>query len=74
MYPDLAAVQVALQREGMQGVDLAPCDVGSHYFLAQAQIVADGIAFRYTSVLQRLPDAVRVIARTRGGPREEPRT
>jgi general secretion pathway protein K len=74
MYPDLAAVQVALQREGVQGVDLAACDVGSHYFLAQAQIVADGIAFRYTSVLQRLPNAVRVIARARGGLREESRT
>jgi hypothetical protein len=74
MYPDLAAVQVALQRAGVSGVDLAACDVGSHYFLAQALIVADGISFRYTSVLQRLPDAVRVIARARGGTQEESHT
>ncbi|MFC7301136.1 type II secretion system minor pseudopilin GspK [Cognatiluteimonas weifangensis] len=73
MYPDLAAVRRALQREGAPVPDLSACAVGSRYFQAEATIVADGIAFGYRSQLQRLPDRVRVIARTRGGLRREPR-
>ena len=67
MYPDLAAVRQALQREGAPSVNLAGCGVGSRYFLADAGILVDGIDFRYASVLQRLPTEVRVIARMRGG-------
>jgi general secretion pathway protein K len=66
-YPDLAAVQAALQREGLAVADLTPYAVGSRYFLAQARIDADGIEFAYQSLLQRLPQEVRVIARARGG-------
>ena len=67
MYPDLAAVRQALQREGAPSVGLGGCGVGSHYFLAEAGIVVDGIDFHYASVLQRLPTEVRVIARMRSG-------
>ena len=73
MYPDLAAVRTALQRQGAETVDLVCCDVGSHYFIAEARIVADGIAFDYRSMLQRRPGVVRVIARARGGAQREPR-
>lgn len=67
-YPDIAAVQAALQREGLTGVDLTGCGVGSRYFMAEAEIITDDISFRSAMVLQRMPDAVRVIARVRGGP------
>lgn len=65
-YPDLAAVRQALQREGVDTVDLRGCGVGSHYFVVESEITVDAIAFRYTSQLQRLPGTVRVIARARG--------
>lgn len=67
-YPDITAVQAALLREGLTGVDLSGCGVSSHYFIAEADIVIDDTAFRRTMVLQRMHDAVRVIARKRGGP------
>lgn len=66
-YPDLPAVQEALRREGLPPIDLTAYDVGSRYFRAEADILADGIPFAYTSLLERLPGRVRVIARARGG-------
>lgn len=66
-FPDMAAVQAALQREGLAGVDLGAYAVESHYFLALADILADGLPLHYLSLLQRLPGEVRVIARAQGG-------
>jgi general secretion pathway protein K len=42
--------------------------VSSHYFIVEAQIVADGIPFLYSSLLQRETESgrVRVLARSRG--------
>lgn len=65
-YPDLAAVRTALARQGFPNVDLTGYGVASRYFLAEADISVDGIDFSYSSVLHRLPDQVRIIARTRG--------
>ncbi len=65
-YPDLAAVRTALSRQGFPNVDLTGYGVDSRYFLAEADISVDGIDFSYSSVLHRLPDQVRVVARTRG--------
>lgn len=65
-YPDLAAVRIALVREGVPAADLSGCDVISHYFIAQSDITSDGIVFSYTSILRRTPQTVYVIARKRG--------
>lgn len=72
-YSDITAVQAALQREGVTGVDLSGCGVGSRYFMAEARIVLDDITFRRSMVLQRSPDRIRVIARMRGAPSHEVR-
>lgn len=65
-YPDITAVQAALQREGVTGVDLTGCGVGSRYFMAEAEIVVDDITFHRSTVLQRSPDTIKVIARLHG--------
>lgn len=66
-FADMAAVQAALQREGLASVDLVGYAVESHYFQAVADIRADGLPLHYVSLLQRLPGEVRVIARAQGG-------
>ncbi|MFN3842090.1 MAG: type II secretion system minor pseudopilin GspK [Rehaibacterium terrae] len=64
-YGSMASLQLALQREGI-AADLRGYGLGSAYFLAEAQIEADGIPFAYSSLLQRQGLAVRVVARLRG--------
>lgn len=65
-YATLDAVQAALAREGLPPLDLSGYALGSAYFVAEAEILADGIDFAYSSVLHRQPDRVRVLARVRG--------
>jgi len=65
-YASLADVQAALAREGVDAADLAGCALTSQYFLAEGEVQADGIPFRFRSVLQRGARDVRVIARARG--------
>jgi len=66
-YASLAEVHAALAREGVDTADLAGFTLASHYFLAEGEAQADGIPFRFRSVLQRGARDVRVIARARGG-------
>jgi len=66
-YASLAAVEAALQGEGIRTADLAGCAVASDYFLVEGRALADGIPLHFRSVLQRDAQQVRVIARARGG-------
>lgn len=66
-YADLEAVRAELRRLGIADVAEAGLGVGSEWFVAEADIVADGIPFRYAALLHRGPGGVRVVARTRGG-------
>lgn len=66
-YRDLDAVQREFEQLGLP--PLPPGDalgVGSSYFVLEAQILTDGVPFAYWSLLQRRPDGVRVLARSRG--------
>lgn len=66
-YASVQAVQDELQRLGIARIEEAGLGVTSEWFVAEADIEADGIPFRYASLLQRRPDGVRVVARVRGG-------
>ena len=65
-YADIGAVQQELERLGLPPVPLDGLGVQSDWFVAEADIEADGVSFRYSSLLQRGPDGVRVLARLRG--------
>ena len=62
-----AVLEALVEREGLTGINITGYAIESQYFLAQSEILADGIPFHYSSLLQRLPGRVRVIARARGG-------
>lgn len=66
-YANLAQVQDALAAEGLTGLSLAGVGVDSRYYLLESEITADEIPFALSSLLQRGPDGVRVLARARGG-------
>jgi len=65
-YRSIAAVAEALQREGINNVDLSAFSLGSNGYQLQAQIDADGLVFDYSSVLLRTQGKVQVVARVRG--------
>ena len=65
-YDSLEAVTQELEQLGLGPMPLAGFGVGSQWFVLEAQIVADGIPFVYSSLLQRRPDGVHVMARARG--------
>lgn len=66
-YTDQENLDKETQRLGLApillGNDLA---LSSSYFVLEAEIVADGVPFLYSSVLQRREGRVRVLARSRG--------
>lgn len=64
-YASLEGLQLALEREGI-AAELSGYTLRSRYFLAEAEIEADGIAFLHTSLLAREGLDVRVLARVRG--------
>jgi general secretion pathway protein K len=61
----LAELQIALPQSGIFAL---PPQHGtrSGYFIAEAEIVVDGIPYAYASLLRRDPGGVRVVQRTRG--------
>ena len=66
-YTDME--QVSLEFEALGLPPLAPepmLALSSQYFVVEAEIVADGIPFLYSSLLQRRPEGIRVVARNRG--------
>jgi general secretion pathway protein K len=66
-YTGLEMVQEEFERLGLPPLALdGTLGVGSSYFVVEAQIVADGVPFVYSSLLQRRPEGVRVLARSRG--------
>lgn len=65
-YASLEAIQAELQRLGLPPLEPNGLGVASEWFVAEADIVADGIPFRYSALLHRGVDGVRVVARTRG--------
>lgn len=67
-YADLAAVRAALAAEGIHDAPLQGFGVESRYFMLESDIVADAIPFALSSLLERDPGGVRVLARARGAP------
>ncbi len=65
-YDSLEAVEQELTQLGLTQVPLAGYGVSSEWFLLEANIVADGIPFSYSSLLHRQPEGVHVTARARG--------
>ena len=65
-YTSIGAVQQEFERLGIAGVEPTGLGVTTDWFVAEADIEADGIPFRYAALLQRGPDGVRVVARVRG--------
>jgi general secretion pathway protein K len=66
-HPSLAAVQQQLEAL-VPGLVLDALEFGveSRYFVAEAEIMVDGIPYAYASLLQRSDDQVRVLQRVRG--------
>ncbi len=69
-YRRLDAIRDELEREHLATARQLMIDrldgVDSEYFVAEADIVVDGIPYAYASLLRREPTGVRVVARTRG--------
>lgn len=66
-YRDMEAVQREFEALGLAALPPDPSlGVGSSWFVLEAQIRSDGVPFAYWSLLQREPDGIRVVARSRG--------
>lgn len=65
-YESIEAVEQELRQLGLAHVPLAGFGVSSEWFLLEADIVADGIPFSYSSLLHRRPEGVSLMARARG--------
>lgn len=65
-YASTDEVQRELAQIGLPPVPLAGYAVGTEWFILEAQVIADGIPFLYSSLLHRRPGRVEVIARARG--------
>ena len=65
-YLNIDEVAQALDREQVLDVDLRDFSTSSRYLLARAQVESEGIPFLYTSLIERSPNGVRVLARVRG--------
>lgn len=65
-YLSLEAIGQELERLGLPPLPPAGLGVHSEFFVLEAEIIADGVPFLYASVLQRRPEAIRVVARSRG--------
>ena len=66
-YANFEAVRDELERLGIAGVEDHGLGVTTDWFVAEADIEADGVPFRYSALLHRGPDGVDVVARVRGG-------
>jgi general secretion pathway protein K len=66
-YLSLEQVQEEFDQLGLPPLAPDPAfSVASSYFVLEAEIVADGVPFLYSSLLQRRPDGIRVLGRSRG--------
>jgi len=65
-YESLDRVQEELRQLGIPPLPLQGFGVQTDWFVLEARIVADGIPFMYSSVLQRRGRQVLVVARSRG--------
>jgi len=67
-YRDPTEFQAELERQGVvvKPGEFADVDVYSEYFVAQAELVLDGIPFSYSSLIQRSRGEYAVVARLRG--------
>lgn len=68
VYPSLDAVQQALAREGLSGVDLGGAALVTRFYMAEGWIESEGVRYVHSSLLERdrgLAE-VRVLARARG--------
>lgn len=65
-YRSIDEVHEALRREGVEPVVLEGYATASRYVAIEAEVVSDGIPFAYTSLMERSPEGVRVLARARG--------
>lgn len=68
-YVSIEAVKEEFGKLGLTPLPLATdalLGVNSSYFVVEAEIIADDVPFLYSSLLQRRPEGIRVLARTRG--------
>jgi general secretion pathway protein K len=66
-YLDMESVQREFESLGLAPLPADPTlALGSSYFVLEAQIESSGVPFVYSSLIQRAPSDVRVLARSRG--------
>jgi general secretion pathway protein K len=65
-YRDTDDVAESLSQLGVERVNLLGTSTASRFVVAEAVVESDGIPFAYSSLLERSPAGVRVLARARG--------
>ncbi len=65
-YTSLEDIQRELTQMGVASLPLNGYGVGTEWFILEAQVIADGIPFVYSSLLHRRHGGVDVVARARG--------
>lgn len=66
-YADFERLRAEFEQLGLVPLPPDPMlALSSQYFVVEAEILADGIPFLFSSLLQRRPEGIRVVARTRG--------
>lgn len=65
-YGGIDAVRAALRRQGVDGVNLDACGVGSRYFRAAILVEADATPYRFGALLRRDESGVAVLRRWQG--------
>lgn len=65
-YGGIDAVRAALVRQGIEGVNLDGCGVGTRYFRAAILVEADGTPYRFGALLRRDENGVAVLRRWQG--------
>ncbi|MEZ5484253.1 MAG: type II secretion system minor pseudopilin GspK [Lysobacteraceae bacterium] len=65
-YGGIDAIRAALQRQGVEAVNLEGCTVGTRYFRASILVEADGTPYRFAALLRRDENGVAVLRRWQG--------
>jgi general secretion pathway protein K len=65
-YPSIEAVKEEFAQLGLPPLVETGLSVKSEYFVVEAEIIADGVPFLYSSLLHRAPERIDVLARARG--------
>ncbi|MCB1560800.1 MAG: type II secretion system minor pseudopilin GspK [Xanthomonadales bacterium] len=65
-YGGIDAIRAALKRQGVEGVSLEGCSVGTRYFRASILVEADATPYRFGALLRRDKNGVAVLRRWQG--------